>query len=256
MAVTRESIVDTGLRLLDDNGLDGVTLRRIARELGVQAPTLYWHVGSKRQLLDLMAERLIGEVRQDGYDRPRQGEPWWAWLSRRTRTAFDVMTAHRDSHLVVAGNRPTPESLPHVEAALRELVAVGFTPGDAQHLLFALGAHVGGSVLEWHGEADRQRSGVDDTDLFREFCEPGRFPLIRAAFGELRRQPYHATFDYGLDLLLTGARVRHAARVGAPPEVVLRIVAELHEHIATHGTARAAASTTATAPQRRDAGGG
>jgi TetR/AcrR family tetracycline transcriptional repressor len=233
MAVSRESIVDTGLRLLDDHGLSGVTLRRIARELGVQAPTLYWHVGSKRQLLDLMAERLIAEVRPEGYESPQSGEPWWDWLARRTRGTFNVMVAHRDSHLVVAGNRPTIESLPHVESALSELVTVGFTPVDGQQLLFTLGSHVGGSVLEWHAEGDRQRSNVDDTELFRELWDPSRFPLTHMAFAELQVKPYHATFDYGLELILAGARVRHAARIGAPPQDVLRIVEDLHHRLET-----------------------
>ncbi|HYJ67262.1 MAG TPA: TetR/AcrR family transcriptional regulator C-terminal domain-containing protein [Nocardioidaceae bacterium] len=230
MAVSQESIVDTGLRLLDDHGLAGVSLRRIARELGVQAPTLYWHVANKRQLLDLMAERLITRVRPDGGG-PRDGEPWWDWLSQHTHETFGLMTAHRDSHLVIAGNRPTPASLPQIESALEVLVNVGFAPSEAQQLLFALGAYVGGSVLEWHAEADRQRSGVDDTDLLQELLKPGGYPTLRAAFTDLQGQPHGATFAYGLDLILTGARVRHAARVGAPPEVVLRIVEDLHRRV-------------------------
>jgi TetR/AcrR family transcriptional regulator, tetracycline repressor protein len=231
MAVSRESIVDTGLRLLDAHGLAGVSLRRIARELGVQAPTLYWHVSNKRHLLDLMAERLIAEVRSDGPDAPRPGEPWWDWLTRHFTATFRVLTAHRDSHLVIAGNRPTPDALPHIESVLDQLVTVGFPAGEAQQLIFALGSYVGGSVLEWHEEADRQRSGVDDGELFREFSDPARYPRLRAAFTDLRDLPKEATFEYGLDLLITGARVRHAARIGAPPEVVLRIVDEMHRRV-------------------------
>jgi TetR/AcrR family transcriptional regulator, tetracycline repressor protein len=235
VAVTRESIVEVGLRLMDAHGLDGVSLRRIARELGVQAPTLYWHVSNKRHLLDLIAERLITEVRPDGIDAPRPGEPWWDWLSRRSNDAFDVMTAHRDSPLVVAGNRPTADALPQIESALDELVSAGFAAGEAQHLLFTLGAYVGGSVLEWHAEADRQRSGVDDGELLAELRTPGRFPALQAAMTDLQGQPHGATFAYGLDLILTGARVRHAARIGAPPEVVLRIVEELHQRVGVEG---------------------
>jgi TetR/AcrR family tetracycline transcriptional repressor len=230
MAVSQEAIVDTGLRLLDDHGLAGVSLRRIARELGVQAPTLYWHVGNKRQLLDLMAERLITRVRPDGGG-PRDGEAWWAWLCRHTHETFELMTAHRDSHLVIAGNRPTPASLPQIESALEVLTTVGFTPSEAQQLLFTLGAYVGGSVLEWHAEADRQRSGVDDTDLLRALLDPDSYPVLRSAFTDNNFQPPDATFSYGLELILTGVRVRHAARVDAPPEAILRIVEELHERV-------------------------
>jgi TetR/AcrR family transcriptional regulator, tetracycline repressor protein len=228
MAVSQEAIVDTGLRLLDDHGLAGVSLRRIARELGVQAPTLYWHVGNKRELLDLMAERLIARVQPDGSG-PRTGEPWWDWLARHTQETYDLMVDHRDSHLVIAGNRPTLASLPKIESALTVLTSVGFKPSDAQQLLFTLGAYVGGCVLEWHAEADRRRSEVDDSDLFRAFLEPGSYPVLRAAFTDINRLPYESTFQYGLDLILTGARVRHAAWIGAPPEVILQIVEELHE---------------------------
>ncbi len=59
MAVTRDDVVQTAIQLLQEVGLDWPTLRRLATELGISAPTLYWHVKDKRELLDLMSEAMV-----------------------------------------------------------------------------------------------------------------------------------------------------------------------------------------------------
>src|SRR5919108_4716611 len=59
--ITPEAIVDVALQVLDADGLDGLSMRRIAKELGTGPASLYWHVGSKDGLLDLLFDRLIGE---------------------------------------------------------------------------------------------------------------------------------------------------------------------------------------------------
>src|SRR5215472_7094770 len=60
--ITREAIVETALRLLDGEGLDALSMRRIADELDTGAASLYWHVGSKDGLLDLIFDHVVGEV--------------------------------------------------------------------------------------------------------------------------------------------------------------------------------------------------
>ena len=57
MAVTRDDVIHTAIQLLEEVGLDGLTLRRLATELGISAPTLYWHFRDKRELLDAMAAK-------------------------------------------------------------------------------------------------------------------------------------------------------------------------------------------------------
>src|SRR5690242_21392900 len=59
--ITREAIVQKALELLDRDGLDALTMRRVAEELGTGAASLYWHVGSKDGLLDLVLDEIIGE---------------------------------------------------------------------------------------------------------------------------------------------------------------------------------------------------
>ena len=211
--VTREAIVTAALELLADGGLEAVSFRRIATRLGVSAPTLYWHVDSKRQLMDLMAEALVRRP-DSGYAGPRPGQPWWEWLRSDARQVFATLISTRDAPRVVAGNRPTPEAFAGIERVLAVLVDAGLTPGQAQQTLFALGAYVIGSATEWQAEAERQRSrprgpGDGGLDALRAGALADR-PLLLAAVGELRDRPHTDAFEHGLDLIVEGLRARYA----------------------------------------------
>jgi AcrR family transcriptional regulator len=211
--VTREAVVSTALALLADGGLEAVSFRRIATQLGVSAPTLYWHVESKRQLMDLMAEELVRR-NESSYAGPRPGQPWWEWLREDARQLFTALIGTRDAPRVVAGNRPSAESFAGIERVLGVLVEAGMTPGQAQQTLFAIGAYVIGSATEWQAEAERAGAhplpdtddGAADAVRARALAEQ---PVLLAAIGELLDQPHSAAFEHGLDLLVDGLRARY-----------------------------------------------
>ncbi|CAM3066055.1 TetR/AcrR family transcriptional regulator C-terminal domain-containing protein [Saccharomonospora xinjiangensis] len=214
-AVSKELIVEKAVELLDSHGLAAVTLRRLATELGVSAPTLYWHISGKRELLDGMAECLLRRGRTDAFDGPAEGQPWWEWLAGHARAMFETMISVRDAPQVIAGNRPTPESLTEIDVAIGVLVEAGFEPGDAQQVFFVLGGYIGGMALEWQEEAAREREGVEDPELHAAVTDAERYPHIAAAMRSgVHREPME-TFLLGLDLLIRGLRSWHAERVGA-----------------------------------------
>jgi TetR/AcrR family transcriptional regulator, tetracycline repressor protein len=140
VALTQEQVVKRAVDLMAEAGLEALTLRRLATELGVSAPTLYWHVRNKRELLDLMAEALV--ARAGRATCPAPGQPWWEWLAERARLQFRALTSHRDAALVVAGNRPTEASLPDIEELLDSLVAVAFPPAEALRVILSIGNYV------------------------------------------------------------------------------------------------------------------
>ncbi|MEP6666862.1 MAG: TetR family transcriptional regulator, partial [Nocardioidaceae bacterium] len=140
MGLSQDQIVSAALQLLERDGLDGVSFRKIAAELEVSAPTLYWHVDSKRRLLDLMAARLMAETERLRPAEPGQEESWWEWLEHRTRAMYETLIRHRDAPLVAAGNRPTVSALPAIEVSLATLIDAGFEPGDAIETILTLGA--------------------------------------------------------------------------------------------------------------------
>jgi TetR/AcrR family tetracycline transcriptional repressor len=188
MALERETVLRTALRLLDEVGLDGLSLRRLAKELGVQAPA--------RQEADVAIEPPAADV------------PWDQWLAESMRAQRRGMLAHRDGARLAAGNRPTPEAWPHIEQALGALVDAGFTPEDALRAAIVLGHYVVGFVLDEQNDEPHGDAGLD--------FDPQQFPIIAAAGrAALDRD---ALFEYGLQRMLDGMRAHVAAAKEADPD--------------------------------------
>jgi AcrR family transcriptional regulator len=208
VALTQEQVVDGAVDLLARAGLEALTLRRLATELGVSAPTLYWHVRNKRQLLDLMAEALV--VRAGRRTSPAHGQPWWDWLAEQARLQWQVLTSHRDAALVVAGNRPTEAALPDVEEVVASLVVVGFPPVEALRTILSIGNYVIGCAVEFQAEAARQPDLERDARLLWELREAGDLPNLQAALAGQGGPDPGASFEHGLGLLIAGIRARYA----------------------------------------------
>jgi len=214
MPVTRERIVAAALELLDEAGLDGLALRRLAERLGIRAPTLYWHVRDKRELLDLVAGAILEEALA-GWREPQPGQPWWEWLAARARVMRTALLAHRDSALVVSGNRPTESSLPGIERQLRALADAGFAPRDGLLALLTLNAYVIGDVLDQQAEEGQPRPATEPVtesaaggDSTAAAGPDGPYPLLRAAARELSSPDLR--FEHGLGVLIDGLRARRA----------------------------------------------
>ncbi|MGI5223887.1 TetR/AcrR family transcriptional regulator C-terminal domain-containing protein [Actinoallomurus sp. CA-142502] len=199
MALDREKVLDTALRLIDEVGLDGLSLRRLAKELGVQAPALYWHFSSKKELLDHLVAAANDRAEQGTTGLPAPGETWDEWLAEGMRVRRRAMLAHRDGARLASGNRPTPDSFPRIERTLGVLVEAGFTPEDAARAVIVLGHYVSGFVLDEQGDADRE----DDEP---PALDPEEFPLLAAGGKAVLERD--TLFEYGLQRLLDGMRAQ------------------------------------------------
>ena len=214
MTLTQEQVVKRAVDLMAEAGLEALTLRRLATELGVSAPTLYWHVRNKRQLLDLMAEALVSRVGRS--TTPAPGQPWWEWLAERARLQFRALVSHRDAALVVAGNRPTEGSLPDIEQVLASLVVVGLPPAEALRTILSINNYVIGCAVERQAEAARDADPERDERLLEQAAA---LPNLRAAIAALDRpgpSAGDAAFEHGLALLIAGVRANHAQLTGTP----------------------------------------
>ena len=204
MPVNREQIVAGALDLLDEGGLEGLTLRQLAGRLGIRAPTLYWHVRDKRELLDLLAAAILDEA-LSAWREPQPGQPWWEWLAARARVMRTALLAHRDSAMVVSGNRPAESSLPGIERQLRALGDAGFAPHDGLLALLTLNSYVIGDVLDQQAEDAQARPATEPIPGPGGATAP--YPLLQAAARGLSSPGQR--FEHGLGVIIDGLRVRH-----------------------------------------------
>ncbi|MFJ6212940.1 TetR/AcrR family transcriptional regulator C-terminal domain-containing protein [Streptomyces sp. NPDC092296] len=146
----RLTVVETALRLLNETGLDGLTLRRIATELDVKAPALYWHFAGKQALLDEMATEMLRRMVRAG-EAAQQAEPpcWQQWLADGMRQLRATLLSYRDGAKVFSGTRLTDSShAPPMERTLRTLVDQGFSVEAAGRAWFTGYTYTIGFVIE------------------------------------------------------------------------------------------------------------
>lgn len=196
--LTRQTVVRAALVLLEEVGLDALSTRRLAAELGVKSPALYWHFRSKRELLEEMSSAI--QLAQD-FSGPQKGEAWPDWLARRAIEHRRVLLAHRDGARVVTATSPGPEVIARVEGELAALVEVGFSPASALRSVMTLGHYVTGFVLA--EQADRKDSPPPGA---AELLQGN--PTFADAIAEGGDPQSEAAFDHGLRLILDGMSAR------------------------------------------------
>ncbi|MBB5934825.1 TetR/AcrR family transcriptional regulator C-terminal domain-containing protein [Streptomyces zagrosensis] len=149
MATTRldrGQVVDTALRLLNEVGLEGLTLRRIAKELNVQAPALYWHFTNKQELLDEMATTIYRRM-NDGEQ--RVADTWQQQLTDTCRLLRRTLLGLRDGAKVFSGTHFTDAGHAQtLEAQLRVFVDAGHPAGVAARAIFIAFTFTLGFVIE------------------------------------------------------------------------------------------------------------
>ena len=210
----RTRVADTALRLLNEVGLDGLTLRAIAKELDVKAPALYWHFKDKQALLDEMATEMYRRMVRDTPLDPGLG--WRERTLASNRGLRAALLGYRDGAKVFSGSRFTgTEHAVQIEANLRCFVDAGFTLAQAVRATMTAYVYTVGFVTEEQGVRPvpgERREGYDVEDRARRMAG---FPLAAVTGGEIF-DGYDRQFEEGLDLLLAGIEAKYtgAKRAG------------------------------------------
>jgi TetR/AcrR family tetracycline transcriptional repressor len=170
MALTRTQIIEEALRLVDAQGLEGLSLRTLAARLDVQAPTLYWHVPNKAALLDAVSDAIMGEALDGlaGLDDVRTAQEWMLGALVVLREA---MLRHRDGARIVSGAHDSLRRVEFVERGMRRLIAGGMEEPRAWLLMLAATRYALGHVLAEQGPDAPPSAGLEPE--FRR-----RFPLV------------------------------------------------------------------------------
>jgi TetR/AcrR family tetracycline transcriptional repressor len=177
MALDRQQVIDAAVQLLDDEGLDALSFRTLAGRLGVQAPTLYWHIGSKAELLDALADIIMDDaIRAIPQSSP--DDNWAEWLLTVLRELRTAILRHRDGARVVSGARLSLRRGDFSEAVMSTLVNHGIELQRARFLTLAGERFTLGYVLEEQAPSDATQQAPDIDELQR------RLPTTVQAIGE------------------------------------------------------------------------
>ncbi|MGW0518589.1 TetR/AcrR family transcriptional regulator C-terminal domain-containing protein [Crossiella sp. NPDC003009] len=205
MALDRDTVVRTALAVLDEVGLDALTLRRIAASLDVQAPALYWHFKNKQELVDEMATRVlrsateVPEAEQAGLD--------WRGVARRNGHGLRrALLSHRDGARMVAGTHLTDTSAyASMERTLAIFTAAGFSLSAAITALTTVYHFTVGFVIEEQAVQPRpgERDPSYDFATRAARMDAEATPLAVAAGKELFSD-FDRRYEAGLDVIVRG----------------------------------------------------
>ncbi len=206
MKINREMVTRAGLKLLNEIGLEQLTLRRLGVELNVQAATIYWHFKSKEELLDEMATTVLAEGAPNLLPRRRSSD-WKVWASAYGEGLRKTLMAYRDGARMVSGTRlTTTEPLKTTEIIGARLVASGFSLRMTVVLLSTVYNYTLSFVMEEQAvfPMPGQRSPLYSIEARNARLDPETFPHHRQASSILFDR-YDRRYKEGLELIVKGA---------------------------------------------------
>jgi AcrR family transcriptional regulator len=219
--LTRARIVEAALAIIDREGLDALSMRRLGDELGAGTTSVYWHVANKDQLLDLVLDEILGRIGEEVQEAPgdwRETMRRVAWGMRR------VLVRHRNA-VSLLGERMGlgPHALDGVERAHAALRAAGFPTRLAVLAVQTVVNFASGwAVFECRVPAGPQAQGRTLAEMDEVVAgmlatlPPDRYPTLVAAAGLYGSIGWDEQFTFGLERLLDGIELALAA--GGGPE--------------------------------------
>lgn len=213
MPLSRERVLRAAVRVADDGGIDSLTMRRLADELGAEAMSLYYHVASKEDLLDGVVDVIAAEINDAvaAVAAPAAGANWKAAARRRILAAREVFLRHRWAPALFETRATiSPQVVRYYDGLVGLMRDGGFSWDQAHHALHALGSR----ALGFSQELFTPDSGAGDgMDPAAAEAMAAQFPHLAAMLADIVHDDPDSTlgwcddqteFEFGLDLLLDG----------------------------------------------------
>ena len=208
--LSKERVLRRAIALADRGGIDALSMRKLAEELGVEAMSLYHYVANKDDLLDGITDIVASEI-----EAPSARGDWKSAVRRSAISFHDALARHPWACSLMMSNGVGPARLRYMESLLQRLRQAGFSPQLTHHAYHALDSHIIGFTLWAAGyttamkgdpkaaEAFLKRVPVDEFPYFLEHADEHMTPAKRDGVSE---------FEFGLGLILDGLeRIRDAA---------------------------------------------
>ncbi|MFF3594555.1 TetR/AcrR family transcriptional regulator [Kitasatospora indigofera] len=212
--LSRDRVLRAAVALADGTGIEALSMRRLAQELGVVPMALYKHVANKEELLDGMVDAVVGAIRP-----PDLGPDWRGAVRGRILAAREALRSHPwASQVIRSRSGPTPALLAHMDAVIGVFRTGGFSVDLTHHAMHALGSRVLGFTQEVFdappGAAPGAVAGpqaAEQAAAFRQLAE--RYPHVTELAGATAHDDDSVVgpgcddqfeFEFALDLLLDG----------------------------------------------------
>ncbi len=222
--LSRDRVLRAAISIADEGGLEALSMRKLAQDLGVEAMSVYYYVANKDEILDGILNSVISEF-ELAIGRP----DWKAAIRRSALSAHDVLMRHPWAcNLMMSVRRVAPARLRYMESLLRCLREAGFSANMTHHAYHALDSHIIGSTLWEAGYSSNQDLGVVAEKFIartlREYPYLAEHAQEHMTRSKRRDVP---EFEFGLDLILDGlekirAKPARRARTGRPRATPLR----------------------------------
>ena len=206
MPLSKERVLGAAVALADAQGVEGLSMRKLAQELGVVPMALYKHVANKDELLDAMVDVVVGEI-----DPPAGGTDWKTAMRRRVLSARGALLRHPwTSRVMESRASPTPAVLAYMDSMIGMFRAGGFSIDLTHHAMHAMGSRLLGFSQELFDETADVGPGMD-AETLRELA--GAFPHITELVVAITHDQASVVgvgcddqfeFEFALDLLLDG----------------------------------------------------
>lgn len=201
-SLTRQRVLETAVAYADENGLEGLSMRKLAERLGVKAMSLYNHVSNKDDIIDGMVELVVGLLTLKW-----KGKDWQRCMLARANKAYEVLKRHPwATQTIVSRVNAGPNMLHYVDDTLGCLHEAGFSIVDADHAWNAMDNYIYGFILQELNfpltPEEYQAAAKDYVALIPE----SDFPYLNKLTHEVMNGRYDGlhSFEFGFSLLLQG----------------------------------------------------
>jgi AcrR family transcriptional regulator len=200
--LSRERIIHMALRLADEGGIEALSMRKLAQELGVQAMSLYNHVANKDDLIDGIVDRVVSEI-----EVPDLNQDWKVAMRRRSISAHGVLLRHPWATMAIVSRLNTGAAmLRYVDATLGCLCEAGFSPEMADHAWNAIDSHIYGFTLQELNFPIEAENYADMAEEHISLIPADQYPYLNRLSHQVMAGDYDGLhdFEFGLDLILDG----------------------------------------------------
>jgi AcrR family transcriptional regulator len=206
LPLSRERILQAALTLADKDGIESLSMRKLARTLGFEAMSLYNYVANKDDVIDGILDLVLAET-----ELPSSEAPWDEAIRSSAISVHDALRRHPWAcTLLISSGHIRPGRLRYMDALLGRLREAGFDPDATYHAYHVLDGHISGFSLWENSHSYTPADTADFVERFEEFVPRDTYPDLnehaRQHFAEGPHREVSA-FEFGLDLILDGLRV-------------------------------------------------